>query len=771
MPGANCSIFGCNVSRNKVGIAIFKVAAGKDDYSANWRSKLVDIITKNRVIDTQLRKQIENRKLHICERHFTEDCLNHHPSKTTLVPGSIPTLCLPQKSLPSSSTTTKPRDSAETIAQKRSVLLNIAAPAPSFYKNYEDFLNRVHKLKLPEAWNIFSDINNVKILKQDGIHVLPHFEIIVDTELQFSVNVYMWKLPDDHKIYVEYKRTVRNITLSNLIISLSSYQLCNGISNIAAAKSGFFLNHSIPKFVNTDRDTPDLVPIVQTEFNRTFDCQIIITQVSSCKNCVTAENKELKSLKRKAANLNIPAKLKAPISLTSPERVKLTLQNYRMENKMLKLEVEKLQAEISRSSMTVSPDLNNDFMSIMSSTESKNISPFMKLFWEEQQKYLKSSKTGIRYHPMIIRYCLALASKSSAAYDEIRYDENTGTGFVILPSRRRLRDYKNYIRPERGFNKEIFKELNEKVKYFTNIEKYVVLLLDEMKIQENLVWDKHTGELIGYVDLGDTELNYASLQKVDEIATHVLSFLIRSIVNPFKFSLANFATTGATSYQMFPLYWKAVSICELQCNLKVVALTCDGASTNRKLFRMHANMTEEEDMNPDVDVTYRISNPFSSEKRYIYFISDPPHLIKTARNCLSNSGAGRCTRYMWNNFKFILWSHITDLFYEDRECGLQLLPKLTYEHVKLTPYSVMNVKLAAQVLSSSVSKVLEHFGPADATGTAEFCSLMDTFFDIVNIRNTKEAITKQKTQLAEFRSTNDPRFLWLTDVFLKYFED
>ena len=178
---------------------------------------------------------------------------------------------------------------------------------------------------------------------------------------------------------------------------------------------------------------------------------------------------------------------------------------------------------------------------------------------------------------------------------------------------------------------------------------------------------------------------------------------------------------------MFPLYWKAVSICELQCNLKVVALICDGASTNRKLFRMHANMREEEDMNPYVDVTYRISNPFSNEKRYIYLISDPPHLIKTARNCLSNSGAGRCTRHMWNNFKFILWSHITDLFYEDRECGLQLLPKLTNEHVKLTPYSVMNVKLAAQVLSSSVSKFLENFGPADATGTAEFCSLMATF--------------------------------------------
>ena len=39
--------------------------------------------------------------------------------------------------------------------------------------------------------------------------------------------------------------------------------------------------------------------------------------------------------------------------------------------------------------------------------------------------------------------------------------------------------------------------------------------MDEMKIQENLVWDKHNGELIGYVDLGDIDLNYATLSKVN----------------------------------------------------------------------------------------------------------------------------------------------------------------------------------------------------------------------------------------------------------------
>ena len=136
-----------------------------------------------------------------------------------------------------------------------------------------------------------------------------------------------------------------------------------------------------------------------------------------------------------------------------------------------------------------------------------------------------------------------------------------------------------------------------------------------MKIQQNLVWDKHSGELIGFVDLGDIELNYSTLERVDQVATHVLVFLVRSIVNPFKFSMANFATTCATSFQIFPLFWKAVSICELQCMLKVVAATSDGASTNRKMYRMHSRLARIEDVNDNVDVTYRTLNLFSNEKR------------------------------------------------------------------------------------------------------------------------------------------------------------
>ena len=85
---------------------------------------------------------------------------------------------------------------------------------------------------------------------------------------------------------------------------------------------------------------------------------------------------------------------------------------------------------------------------------------------------------------------------------------------------------------------------------------------------------------------------------------------------------------------------------------------------------------------------------------------------------------------------FILWNYISDIFYEDTKCGLYILPKLSNEHIKLTPHSKINVRLAAQVLSSTVSKVPLVYGSPEAKKAAHFCSSMDCFFDIMNIRNT-----------------------------------
>jgi len=134
--------------------------------------------------------------------------------------------------------------------------------------------------------------------------------------------------------------------------------------------------------------------------------------------------------------------------------------------------------------------------------------------------------------------------------------------------------------------------------------------------------------------------------------------MVRSIINPFKFSLANFATTTVSAAQLFTLLWKAVSILELSCNLKVLAVTCDGASTNRKMFKMHFKMNVDQN---NQDVVYKTKNLIRPD-RFIYFIADQPHLLKTARNCLANSGSGSMSRYMWNDGYLLLWSRIAQCF-------------------------------------------------------------------------------------------------------------
>ena len=110
----------------------------------------------------------------------------------------------------------------------------------------------------------------------------------------------------------------------------------------------------------------------------------------------------------------------------------------------------------------------------------------MKLFWEEQQKYLSSSSSSsIRYNPVIIKYCFSIAVKSSA-YSDLRYNSRTGSGVLILPNLRTLRDFKNYIRPKRGFNNVVVDELNKKTELFSESERYVTILFDKMKIQNIL---------------------------------------------------------------------------------------------------------------------------------------------------------------------------------------------------------------------------------------------------------------------------------------------
>mgnify|MGYP002804509232 CR=1 FL=1 len=81
------------------------------------------------------------------------------------------------------------------------------------------------------------------------------------------------------------------------------------------------------------------------------------------------------------------------------------------------------------------------------------------------------------------------------------------------------------------------------------------------------------------------------------------------IFSDLKFSLTYFATGELKSYQLMPLFWKAVAILELTCKLPAIVSISDGASAKCEFYRMHAAVGN----NVGKSVVYRTVNVYAPD--------------------------------------------------------------------------------------------------------------------------------------------------------------
>ena len=79
----------------------------------------------------------------------------------------------------------------------------------------------------------------------------------------------------------------------------------------------------------------------------------------------------------------------------------------------------------------------------------------------------------------------------------------------------------------------------------------------------------------------------------------------------------------------------------MQCTIKGVPATCDVTSANHKLFGIHFGLTLGHEFNVVINLVCQTIHFSSKHKRYIYVISNPPHLLKTTRYCLNIPGSGK----------------------------------------------------------------------------------------------------------------------------------
>ena len=154
-----------------------------------------------------------------------------------------------------------------------------------------------------------------------------------------------------------------------------------------------------------------------------------------------------------------PAKKANNRYLSTPQKeTKLKMLRERVVAAESKVQRLKLSIEESRKQhgIELDPLLHQDLSSIMeaNNTAISNEFPlgsFRRLFWDEQLKLnrLKNSKQ-MRWHPMMIRWCLNLKLLSSSSYHALRT-----SGFLKLSSERTLRDYTHFFKSTAGFQMEV----------------------------------------------------------------------------------------------------------------------------------------------------------------------------------------------------------------------------------------------------------------------------------------------------------------------------
>ena len=168
----------------------------------------------------------------------------------------------------------------------------------------------------------------------------------------------------------------------------------------------------------------------------------------------------------------------------------------------------------------------------------------------------------MRWHPAMIKWCLYLRYQSSKAYELLR-----SSGCIQLPSQRTLHDYSHCVKSEAGFATHVDLLLMQanNMSSCPEHQKLVILLLDEMYVREDLVYDKHSGRLIGFAHLGSVSDHLQASERALEqgqegrpLAKTIMMFMVKGLFTPLRFPYAQFPCSTVTGDLLFRPFWPAV---------------------------------------------------------------------------------------------------------------------------------------------------------------------------------------------------------------------
>ena len=242
-----------------------------------------------------------------------------------------------------------------------------------------------------------------------------------------------------------------------------------------------------------------------------------------------------------------------------------------------------------------------------------------------------------------------------------------------------------------------------------------------MLIRKQTLWNPEKDEYSGFINLGDV----IPKPRSDKLASEALVFLLVGTRSHWKCPIGYFLVDKITAKDQATLVTKY-----LQKAAKVWSVTADGTAVNLRTFEiLGCKFSGSYD-----EMQSSFIHPTTGEDMFAIF--DPSHMLKLPRNSLAQLGS-----FMDGEGNIIKWDYIVQLQNLQIEEGLNMANKLTTNHLKFEKHK-MNVRLAAQTLSSSVANAIDFLDKsvklpnfAGSSGTVVFIGTIDRLFDLLNSRN------------------------------------
>lgn len=332
-------------------------------------------------------------------------------------------------------------------------------------------------------------------------------------------------------------------------------------------------------------------------------------------------------------------------------------------------------------------------------------------------------KIGEKYPPSVRAFCISLHSTSAKAYTYVR--DKFGKN---IPHPETIREWfrNSNLDASSGINQHSMNALEKLAKDMAQQNKQLVvsILMDEMAIKRNMMWDRATNKFIGVVDYGVLSAN-------DEftLADNAIVFMVSGLIVFFQQPIAYYLIRTLKGRDRAVLVSKIVEEISMRC-INVKALIFDGYGSNALMSEiLGANFNAN-----DGDYTTFFLNPYDKSK--VYLMYDPSHMEKLVRNTLGN------IETFFTNGEKVEWKYFVELVNFSRHSNMGLAHKMNKRHIDWKNRK-MHVRTAVETLSASTADCMEFLmkngtpGFAGASGKIKCIRVFDKLWDIFNTHRVK----------------------------------